>query len=122
MIFKRVVSEQQTNILLQFPARTEDIAENLKITNTEIEQELQELFEKGPGFPNSKGWRPGRIIDSIHDLTLSNPEYWDAYGGLEYAHLWRAFETMEWLPKLVHRFMSMEMSLMRVVPACRRYR
>jgi hypothetical protein len=72
MIFKRAVSELQAGILLQFPAKTEEIAEKLKIDIKEIEQELQELFEKGLAFPTSKGWRLGRIIDSVHDLTLSN--------------------------------------------------
>jgi len=117
MIFKRMVSEQQADILLQFPARTKEIAENLKIDSAVIESELQELFEKGVAFPTSKGWRLGRIIDSVHDLTLSNTKYWNAYGGVEYAHLWRAFETLEWIPKLTSHLMSMEAPLMRVVPA-----
>lgn len=117
MIFKRLVTDDQAKILLQFPAKTEEISEKLGMDQKTVDDHLQELFEKGLAFPTKKGWRINHIIDGLHDLTLSNTKFWDSYGGTEFADLWRAFERLEWWPVFVKHMRGMENPLMRVIPA-----
>jgi ferredoxin len=117
MIFKKMVTEDQANILLQFPEQSEKIAETLGLDQNIVDEHLQELFEKGLAFPTKKGWRINHIIDGLHDLTLSNTKFWDSYGGTEFADLWRAFERLEWWPEFVEHMRGMDVPLMRVVPA-----
>ncbi|MFC1822268.1 4Fe-4S binding protein [Thermodesulfobacteriota bacterium] len=117
MILKSMVSPEQTRILLQLTAKSEEVADKLRIDQQVVDDHLQELFEKGLAFPTSKGWRLGHNIDSLHDLALSNTKYWDSYGGNEYAHLWLAFEKLEWYPEFVGVHAALEAPLMRVVPA-----
>ncbi|MFC1825090.1 ATP-binding protein [Thermodesulfobacteriota bacterium] len=117
LIFKRLATEDQVKILLQFPGTSETIAEKLSMDQAELEKNVQELFEKGMAFPSSKGWRGGRMMDSVHDLTLSNKKYWESYGGTEFGLLWRAFERIEWFPEVIGHLLAMEVPVLRVVPA-----
>jgi len=117
LILKKAVTPEQAKIMLQFTATSEEIAEKLGMDKETVDNHLQELFKKGLAFPTKKGWRLGRIVDSLHDLTLSNTKYWDSYGGTEYADLWRAFERLEWWPAFVENAKSMDSPVMRILPA-----
>jgi hypothetical protein len=98
LIFKRLAKEEQMKILLQLPGSAEEITKKLSMDPSEFEKNIQELFEKGLAFPTRKGWRGGRMMDSFHDLTLSNKKFFESYGGKEFGLLRRAFERIEWFP------------------------
>jgi electron transport complex protein RnfB len=117
MIIKKMATIKQSEIMLLLPMTSEDIAEKLDMDKNEIDKELEELFEKGLVFPSKKGWRIGRQVDSLHDLTLSNKKYWDSYGGTQIADLWNAFERLEWWPIFVDNFREADTKLFRVMPA-----
>jgi len=117
LILQKMVTPEQAQIMLQFPSLADKIALNLGIDKTILNENLQELFEKGLAFSTRKGWRLGRVVDSLHDLTLSNKKYFNSYGGPEIADLWNAFERLEWWPVFVKNFIGMNTNLFRVVPA-----
>ncbi|MBT7086024.1 MAG: 4Fe-4S binding protein [Desulfobacterales bacterium] len=117
MIIRKMITPDQAQILLQLPANSESISKNIGIEKEIVDNNMQEMFEKGIAFPSKKGWRLGRIIDSLHDLTLSNKKYWDSYGGEEIANLWNAFEELEWLPAFADHVRSLDAPLMRILPA-----
>lgn len=117
LILKKMVTPEQAEIMLQLPSSTEKLAEIFGMESEKLEQNLQELFEKGIVFSSKKGWRTGRQVDSLHDLTLSNKKYWNSYGGREIADLWNAFERLEWWPVFVENFRNLKSSLFRVLPA-----
>ena len=71
-------------MMLQLTATDDEIAERLRVDKRQVEVVMQELFEKGVAFPTRKGWRLGRMIDALHDMTLTNVKFWDSYGGKEY--------------------------------------
>ncbi len=117
LILRRLVTPEEAKILLQFTAPSEEIAERLDMDKETVDRHLQELFEKGVAFPSRKGWRLGRTVDTLQQLTLSNPKYWDSYGGSEYADLWNAFERLEWWPVWLEDAKSMGRPMMRILPA-----
>ena len=117
MIIKKVASPEQAKMMLQLTATNEQIAERLHMDNQKVEDAMQELFQKGVAFPTSKGWRLGRMIDALHDMTLTNTKYWDSYGGKEYGDLWRKFEEEEWFPSLLQYVSMRGIPVTRTVPA-----
>jgi len=117
IILRKMVTPEQANILLQLPADADTIAVNLGMEKDLVNQNLQELYEKGIAFPSKKGWRLGKMIDSLHDLTLSNKKYHESYGGTEYYNLWQAFAKLEWWPGMVEHIQKRNAPFMRVIPA-----
>jgi len=117
LIFKKMVTPEQAKIMLQLTAQVEEIAEKLGMDKEKVEKHIQELFEKGLAFPTRKGWRLNRDVMALHDMTLSNPKYWNSYGGTEFADLWRAFEKVEWYPIMAPLITSLDVSPTRILPA-----
>ena len=116
-IIRKLASPEQAQIMLQLTATNEEIAERLNMDRAKVEQTMQELFEKGVVFPVKKGWRLGRMIDSLHDMTLTNLKFWDSCGGTEYADLWRKFEREEWFPAIAALGIKRDIPVMRTIPA-----
>ena len=118
LIIRKLASPEQAKILLQCPADADTIAVNLGMDKETVEKHLKELAEKGVAFPSkTKGWRIGRMIDSLHDLTLTNKKFHESYGGKEYYNLWNAFGLLEWWPGFVDHVRQRGRPYMRVVPA-----
>jgi len=118
IILKRIVTPEQAKILLQLPAEdAAALADSLGMEEGVVEKHLREMFEKGVTFKTRKGWRIARMIDSLHDMTLSNPKYHDFYGGPEYYALWNAFGKLEWWPDFVRHIRARGDPFMRVIPA-----
>lgn len=118
-IIKKLASPEEALIMLQCTATTEQIAEKLSMDKQKVEELIQLLFEKGLVFPTKKGWRLGRMIDALHDMTLTNLKFWDSYGGKEYGDLWRKFEEEEWFPSLAAHAQAQtrQIPVLRTVPA-----
>jgi electron transport complex protein RnfB len=116
-ILRKVASPLQAQMLLHLTANNDQIAEKLNLDKQVVVDAMQELFEKGVAFPVSKGWRLGRMIDALHDMTLTNLKFWDSYGGKEYGDLWRKFEAEEWFPALAALGIKLEVPVMRTIPA-----
>jgi Pyruvate/2-oxoacid:ferredoxin oxidoreductase delta subunit len=119
MIIRKVATPDQAQMMLQLTATNDEIAERLHMDKAKVEVAMQELFEKGVAFPVRKGWRLGRMIDALHDMTLTNLKFWDSYGGNEYGDLWREFEEKEWFPGILEFIKKSETPVGRTTPVMR---
>jgi Na+-translocating ferredoxin:NAD+ oxidoreductase subunit B len=115
-IIKKLASPEEASIMLQCTATSEQIAEKLSMDKQKVDDLIQVMYEKGLVFPTRKGWRIGRMIDSLHDMTLTNLKFWDSYGGKEYGDLWRKFEREEWFPSFASHVSDRTTAVMRIIP------
>ena len=85
-ILAKLATLSQAKIVRELPATPAEIAERLGLDEAEVEQTLQELFEKGLLFPTRKGYQMARSFTQFHD-SQTNPKF-DEELGREYFELW----------------------------------
>ncbi len=111
-IFRKMVSIEEADILLELPTPSEEIAKKLELDKNTVDSMIQELYQKGLVVPTSKGYFMPRGIGQLHDTALTDPNL-----TTELADLWQRFSEEEWFPDRAKELAGAEEKYMRIIPA-----
>jgi ferredoxin len=115
-ILKRLMDDEEAEIVAALPCPVSDLAARLGKEDTEIQKRLGGLFGKGVLFMTSKGHQPARDILQLHDATASDVRL-DYIWGRELLDLWEDFCQAELYPSWSKLIQSLDTPLWRVIPA-----
>ncbi|MBE0430206.1 MAG: 4Fe-4S binding protein [Dehalococcoidia bacterium] len=115
-ILKRLMDEEEAEIVASLPSPVADLARKLDKTEDDVNKRLGGLFGKGVVFMTSKGYRPARDILQLHDATASDVRL-DYIWGRELLDLWEHFCEAELYPGWAKGIQALEAPVWRIIPA-----
>ena len=115
-ILKRLMDEEEAEIVASLPCPVADLARRLGKGEAEIEKRLGGLFGKGVVFMTSRGYQPARDILQLHDATASDVRL-DYIWGRELLDLWEDFCQSELYPNWAKGLQALKVPVWRIIPA-----
>jgi len=115
-ILEVLMTPQQAELVALVPAPVEEMATKLGVTVDVVEQEIDDLCQRGVIYPTPKGYyfaRRGLI--QLHQSTLCDPRY-DAYYGSKLSDAWEDFFQNEWCREIARERLATTPRALRIVP------
>jgi len=115
-ILKKMVTEEETAILLELPAAPDQLAQKFSMDGTDLSKKMEEFMMRGLTVSTRKGPQLVREVTQLHDASLASAE---KYVDTELLDLWKEFYNKEWRRHLGQEWGKMQQPLGRVIPAWR---
>jgi formate hydrogenlyase subunit 6/NADH:ubiquinone oxidoreductase subunit I len=115
-LLRKLMDREEAEIVASLPCSVAEIGQKLGKKETQVNEILKGLFEKGVIFMTSKGYRFARDIFQLHDATACDVRS-DKVWGRELLDLWEDFCQTEWYADWAKIVQTWKMPVWRVVPA-----
>jgi ferredoxin len=115
-LLKRLMDKEDAEIAASLPCSVVELAQKLGKKEEQVNEILEELFDKGVIFMTSKGYQFARDIFQLHDATACDVRL-DKIWGRELFGLWEDFLQTEWYADWGKIVQTWNMPVWRVLPA-----
>ena len=89
-----MMTPEEAELAARLPAPAEELAKELNLDEEQVNNTLQDMYQKGLIFPCPEGYRMGNLQD-IHGTALWDTRQ-DAHWGQKYFDAWKEFTRAEW--------------------------